>query len=146
MRAPATTFLCLLYLLGVATSTQAQGVEWEILNAEVLSLYRQGQYDRAVVVARKTLEVAEVAVGPNHPSVATSLNSLAAVYRAQGQDALAGPLYTRALAIQEEALGPDHPEVAQSLEHLAVLYRATKREKEADKVEQRAANIRAIKQ
>ncbi len=48
-------------------------------------LYRKGQYDRAVVVAKKALDVAEKAVGPNHPSVATSLNSLAVLYEAQGQ-------------------------------------------------------------
>ena len=38
---------------------QGAGIEWEILNQEVKSLYQQGQYDRAVVVAKKALEVAE---------------------------------------------------------------------------------------
>ncbi|MFN3920758.1 MAG: tetratricopeptide repeat protein, partial [Methylohalobius sp.] len=39
------------------------------------------------------MEVAEKNVGPNHPDVATSLNNLALLYYAQGQYALAEPLY-----------------------------------------------------
>jgi hypothetical protein len=79
------------------------GIEWDILNQEVMELYRTGNYDRAVTVAKKSLEVAE------------------------------------------KALGPDHLDVATSLENMAVLNRATKWDKEAEKLEQRAARIRAIK-
>ena len=77
--------------------------------------------------------------------MATSLNNLAMLYRAQGQYAEAEPLYKRSLAIREKALGPDHPDVATSLENMARLYRATKREKEAEELEARAARIRSIK-
>ncbi len=54
--------------------------------------------------------------------MATSLNNLAALYKAQGRYAEAEPLHKRALAIFEKALGPKHPDVAQSLNNLAVLY------------------------
>ncbi len=124
---------------------QGAGIEWDILDQEVKELHRTGNYDRAVVVAKKALQVAEQNVGPNHPAVATSLNNLAGLYDTQGQYAQAEPLYKRSLAIWEKALGPDHPNVATSLENLAALYRATKREKEAEKLEQRVATIRAIK-
>ena len=109
-----------------------------------MELYRTCKYDGAVVVAKKALEVAEKNVGPNHPAVATSLNNLAELYRAQGQYAQAEPLYQRALAIVEKALGPDHPEVAENLDNLTALYRATKRDEESETLEQRAARIRAI--
>ena len=56
------------------------GIEWNVLNDEIKKLYRTGKYDRGVVVAKKTLEVAEQNVGPDHPSVATSLNNLAVLY------------------------------------------------------------------
>ena len=125
--------------------TQGAGIEWKILNQEAMELYRTGKYDRAIVVAKKALEVAEKNVGPNHPDVATSLNNLAELYRTQGQYAQAEPLYKRSLAIREKALGPDHPDVATSLNNLAWLYRATKRIVEAEKLEERAARIRAIK-
>ncbi len=74
--------------------------------------------------------LAEKAVGPEHPPVATSL---------------AEPLYKRSLAIREKALGPDHPDVAQSLVNLAALYRKTGRDKEAEPLEARAARIRNMK-
>jgi tetratricopeptide (TPR) repeat protein len=77
--------------------------------------------------------------------VATSLNNLAALYRAQGQYAQAEPLFKRSLAIREKALGPDHPDVATSLNNLAALFRKTGREKEAEALEKRAAAIQAIK-
>ncbi|NQU76617.1 MAG: tetratricopeptide repeat protein, partial [Planctomycetes bacterium] len=68
--------VALLFILSTGISAHAQGSELETLNDEVISLYRQGRYDRAVVVAKKALQVAEQAVGPDHPSVATSLNNL----------------------------------------------------------------------
>ena len=108
----------LLLLVGAAASAHAQSAEWERLNKEATALYQKGEYDRAVVVAKEALEVAERAVGPNHPSVATSLNNLAALYDAQGRYAQAEPLYRRALAIREKAFGPDHPDVALSLIHI----------------------------
>jgi len=59
-----------------------------------------------------------------HPAVATSLNNLGELYRAQGAYDKAEPLYVRALAIREQVLGPMHPHVAQSLNNLAALYQA----------------------
>ncbi len=101
---------------------QGAGIEWDILTQEVASLYRNGQYDRAVVVAKKALEVAEKNAGPNHPDLATSLNNLALLYKDQGEYAQAERLYKRSLAIDEKALGPDYPDVAISLNNLAALY------------------------
>ena len=102
--------------------SQRDGIEWDMLNQEVMSLYQNGQYDRAVIVATKALEVAEKNAGKSHPDVATSLNNLGELYRAQGQYAQAESLYKRSLAISEKALGPDHFDVATSLGNLAALY------------------------
>ena len=73
---------------------------------------------------KRALAISEKALGPEHPEVATALNNLAVIYRAQGRYAEAEPLYNRALAISEKALGPEHPDVAIRLNNLAVLYRA----------------------
>ncbi len=141
-----TTAALLVLLLSFSASTaHAQGIEWETLNDEVVSLYNQGRYERAIVVARKALEVAAQALGRDHPDVATSLNNLALLYRTQGQYAQAEPLFKRSRAILEKALGPDHPNVASSLENMAQLFRATNRGEEAEGFEKRAAEIRAIK-
>jgi len=140
-----TSLLLFLFAFGTGAAVHAQGIEWQRLNDEAVSLRKQGRYDRAVVVAKKALEVAEQTVGPDHPAVAKSLNNLALLYDTQGQYAQAAPLYKRALAIVEKALGPDHPDVAKSLSSMAALFRKTGREKEAEALEKRAAAIRAIK-
>jgi tetratricopeptide (TPR) repeat protein len=139
--------LALAYLGAMPSITHAQGagIEWDILNQEVVELYRAGEYDRAVVIALKALEVAEQNVGSDHPDVAITLNNLAGLYRTQGEYAKAEPLYKRSLAIWEKALGPDHPDVATILENLAALYRDTKRYRKAEPLEQRAARIRTIR-
>ncbi len=87
-----TAAMLLLFSGTILGCTQGAGSEWENLNQETMSLYRQGRYSRATVVAQKALEVAE-----------------------------------------------------QNVENLAYLYRATNRIEEAEELERRAAQIRAMK-
>ncbi len=75
----------------------------------------QGRYAEAEPLYKRALAIAEQALGPAHPNVATSLNNLVGLYDAQGKYTDAEPLYQRSLAIREKALGPEHPEVAASL-------------------------------
>ena len=91
------TALSILVFSSPPVFAEGAGIEWDILNDEVQELYRTGKYGRAVVVAKKALEVAEENVGPYHPDVAASLNGLAELYRTQGHYAQAEPLYKRAL-------------------------------------------------
>ena len=72
---------------------------------------------------RKVAEL-EAELGPEHPDVATSLNNLASLLKAQGSYAEARPLYERSLAIREKAFGSEHPKVAASLNNLALLLKA----------------------
>ena len=115
-----------LLLVSAAPPAFAQGAgsEWDILTKKAFELYRAGKYDRAVIVSRKALGVAERNVRSDHPNVAASLNNLAFLYEAQGEYAQAEPLYQRALAIWEKALIPDDRNVATSLGNLARLYTA----------------------
>ena len=76
--------LPLLVAFGTGVAGCSRGDDWKTLNDEAMSLYRQGHYDRAIVVAKKALEVAEKAKGPDHPNVATSLHDLALIYDARG--------------------------------------------------------------
>jgi tetratricopeptide (TPR) repeat protein len=124
-----------------AVTTQAQGNLWKELAAKFRELYQQGRYSEAEIIAGKTLEVGEDALGPEHPEVAASLNNLGELYRAQGRHTEAEPLYRRALAIREKALGPEHPEVGTSLNNLAELYRAQGRHTGAEPLYKRALAI-----
>ena len=134
----AFAFLC---VLPGTVHTRGAGNEWKKLNSEAIELQRVGNYDRAVLTAKKALRVAEENVGPNHPDVAESLNNLGLLYDIQGEYSKAEMLYKRALAIWEEKLGPDHPNVAAGLNNLAELYRIQNRDHEAAVLKRRAAEI-----
>lgn len=71
-----TRLLPLLLVFGSTVAARTHGNEWRTLNAEIVSLCRQGRYDRAVAVAREALPVAERTNGRDHPVVALSLNNL----------------------------------------------------------------------
>ena len=92
---------------------------------------------------KRSLAILEKALGPEHPAVATSLNDLAKLYRAQGHYTKAAPLYQRSLVIVEKALGPEHPHFATSLENYAALLRETGRNADASAMEARAKAIQA---
>ena len=87
-------------------AAQDVGAGWKALNDEAKALYKQGHYDCAIVAAKKALQVAEQAHGPDHPDVAACLNSLAESYCAQGRYAQAEPLYNRAFGYQRKGPWP----------------------------------------
>jgi tetratricopeptide (TPR) repeat protein len=83
-----------------------------------------------------------MALGLQHPSVATSLHDLAALYYTQGQYAKAEPFFEQALAIVEKAQGAEHPDVAHALNSLALLYLAQGQYAKAEPLFERALTIR----
>lgn len=116
--------------------------EIRTLNAELLKLNSAGRFGDAIPLALRSLELNEKALGPNHPDVATALNTLALLYDKQGRYSDAEPLFKRALTIDENAFGPDHPEVAISLANLALLYTNQGSYAEAELLHKRALAIR----
>jgi tetratricopeptide (TPR) repeat protein len=113
----------------------------EYLGKWGMASYESGAYSAAEKPLTRSLMINEKALGPDHPDVATSLNNLAALYRAQGKYGEAEPLYKRSLAILEKVLGPDHPDVATSLNNLAALYRAQGKYGEAEPLYKRSLAI-----
>jgi len=113
-----------------------------LLNQSGSYLDECARYAEAEPLYQRALSIAEKALGPGHPTTATSLNNLALLYRDQSRHAEAEPLYQRALAIDEKAQGPDHPNTATSLNNLAALYYSQGRYGEAEPLFQRALTIR----
>jgi CHAT domain-containing protein/Tfp pilus assembly protein PilF len=108
--------------VGVATEGDRSLYEARKLNAEFSRLFNAGNFEEARPLAERMLEIREKALGPEHPDVAQSVNTLGRFYYYQGDYDKAEPLYQRALAIREKVLGPEHPDVAVSLNNLALLY------------------------
>jgi hypothetical protein len=58
--------------------------EAEKLNAQVEELYSQGQYDKTIPLASRALALHEDILGLDHPSTATAIINLAALYQDAG--------------------------------------------------------------
>ena len=68
---------------------------------------------------QRALAIKEKTLGPDHPSLAYTLISLAYASNAQGKHAEAEGFLKRALAIREKALGASHADTAAVLDNLA---------------------------
>jgi tetratricopeptide (TPR) repeat protein len=86
-----------------------------------LYLFHRGQLDEARVVLERGLAIAELALDPDSPEIATRLANLAAVLLAQTRLDAARELLERAVAIEEKVLDPSHPQLAIDLSNLGVV-------------------------
>lgn len=80
-----------------------------VLDRKVGGLLRSGKYEKAMKLAKRSLKIAEKAFGPHHKITASSLFSLARIFKAQQDYDQAEPLYKRAKTIFEKSRGPDDP-------------------------------------
>ena len=86
-----------------------------------LVVSRLGDWDRALTLTRRALDIEERALGPD----------LAGVYRDRGDLERAEPLFLRAVAISEAFYYPDHPLTRELREDYAELLRRAGRAGEA---------------
>jgi tetratricopeptide (TPR) repeat protein len=117
-------------------------ISTETLEAKIMELYKAGQYSDAIPLAQRLLAIQEKALGPDHPYVADSLNTLASLYEGQARYADAEPLCKRSLTIREKTFGANSLEVGQSLNTLANLYEEQGRYADAEQLYKRSLAIR----
>ena len=134
------------HLLTCAGHVDGFGIETEeasrMLNQTAFYLKCRAQYVEAEPLYRRSLEICERVLGPDHPDTANSLNNLASLLNNQGKYDEAEPLFTRALEICERVLGPDHPATANSLNNLALLLNNQGKYDEAEPLYRRALEIK----
>ncbi|HKX31093.1 MAG TPA: CHAT domain-containing tetratricopeptide repeat protein [Blastocatellia bacterium] len=129
---PAGSYEIRIEALRVATEQDRIRQDAYNLRAANLKLRRAGQYDEALPLAERALEIWEQLLGPEDLEVAAALCDLADSHYDKGEYARAEPLFKRALAIREKSLGPDHPGLAASLNSLASTYRVQGKYREAE--------------
>ena len=104
------------------------------LNDQVIQLYRQGEYERAIPIAIQACDLARHHFGEKHPTFATSLNNLALLYKETGRYDEAEPMCQQVLEIDRMTVGEHHPDYATSLTSLAELYHSMGKYAEAEPV------------
>jgi tetratricopeptide (TPR) repeat protein len=135
-------FVLLALGLWILACPASQSDEFNLLNQQVQTLYKQGKYQEAIPLAEKAVELAKRVYGPEHPDTATSLNNLGKLYREMGEYAKAEPPLQEALRIRQKVLGPEHPDTATSLANLGSLYWAMGEYAKAEALDQEALRIR----
>ncbi|CAN0111092.1 unnamed protein product, partial [Ectocarpus sp. 8 AP-2014] len=112
----------------------------------------QGRFAEADRLYAQAIEIEEKTLGPDHPSLAMSLNNraeslraqnttLRAVHHRQGMDDEAEVLFERAQTIQENVLGPTHLHLAATLNNRAGLFSTQGKYHEAQPLFERALAI-----
>src|SRR5579872_2728234 len=81
----------------------------------------QGRFDQAEVLARRSLEIHRSQLGPDHPSVADTLDALGWIQLRLGRYREAQAAYQQSLAIRQKALPSDELDLAGTLNDLAFL-------------------------
>jgi TonB family protein len=137
-------------LAAQTTSTQPQSDdaksaelrEASRLSAQVVELYNKKQFDEAMPLARRAVEIRERALGRDSALVGEALQNLASLYLAKKKYGDALSIYKRALAILEKADGPDNAKLANTLDNLGWLYFADGNASKAEESFQRSLTIR----
>lgn len=113
---------------------------WERYNVAGQQAMTQGRFGEAESSFKMALQEAET-MGDKSPQLPQSLNNLANCYRQQGRFEDAEPLYKRALEIKTRQVGQFSNDLIPILENYAKMLRASGKEREADKMDDKARAI-----
>jgi tetratricopeptide (TPR) repeat protein len=89
------------------------------LNRKAGALQEQKRYAEALVIAKRSLELQESALGPGHPALSATEGFVADLLERTGRHDRALPLRERMLAARERSSGPESLDVARRLLELA---------------------------
>lgn len=128
----AVAFVCVVMLLGAprgevsAQSSRAPARaalnRIAVLEEQIASLYGDGRLQEASALLEQVVTLRSAALGPTHPSVAATWNTLGILYKAQQEYAKAERAYLRAVAILEKSSAPRYPDAAAVMRNLARLH------------------------
>ncbi|MEX1368261.1 MAG: serine/threonine-protein kinase [Nannocystaceae bacterium] len=112
------------------------------LDARAGLAFARGEFEIALALHERELEIREALLGPEHPSLATTLESIANCRSGLGDGQGALEVLERALAIEQRVLGPDHPEVAWTLMDLSLAHGVEQRYDQSHGLAEQALAIR----
>lgn len=115
--------------------------EAEQLNAQVIKLYNEGKYDKALPLAERVLAIREKSLGSDHVLVATALRNLAELLSAKGKRKEAKSTFQRFITTYEKALAANDPKIAEALDHYVCLLVGSGETEEALEVQKRLYKV-----
>jgi tetratricopeptide (TPR) repeat protein len=120
----ALASLCLASLLFISQSPQESSELKEAadLTESIVKLFNEQEFDEALPIAKRALEIRERLLPAGDQRIATSLSYLADIYIAKRNYGEARKVMLRLLQNQEQRLGPEDIGVARTVDRLALLY------------------------
>ncbi len=112
------------------------------LSAQVVELYSKKQYDEAIPLAKRAIEIRERLLGASDPLVGSALQNLGSLYSRKKNYGEAVSLYNRALEIFEKASKPDNEKIANTVHNMGWLYYAKGDRGTAEELFQRSLAVR----
>jgi CHAT domain-containing protein len=132
------------YEASARSATPNSNAQMQVLlsMAQLATLYvKADRVQDSWPLSEKILARLEAMLGPDHPNLASQLESTASTFGLQGRYAEAEKLLKRAIAINERAFGADSLETATSLQNMAMLFRLQERYDDAFQFASRALFI-----
>ncbi|MBF0108989.1 MAG: tetratricopeptide repeat protein [Magnetococcales bacterium] len=111
------------------------------LNGLASRYYSQGDYDKALELFQRSLELSTQSLGENNPTVAASMNNLASILASLGRYDEALPLFEKSLKIKQETLPQNHLSLATSMKNIAAILSRRNRYGEAEQLQKKTLEI-----
>ena len=132
---------------GAAERVQKELVDQPEAQAEIFTvigrMYRRlGIYDKAQHLLERALTAGQAAFGPEHASVAQTLNDLGALAAEMGDYKTAAASLESALSMRRRIYGPEHTNVADTLAELGRIYQDQGLNERAEPLHREALAIR----
>lgn len=123
------------------TPSNSTDSEASSLNGLAAQYYSKGEYEKSLVLFKRSLDQKTETLGENHPAVATIMNNLASILASLGRYDEAVPLYEKSLKIKQETLPVNSMSIATSMQNLATIYSSQNRFKDAEKLQLKTLEI-----
>lgn len=123
------------------TPSNSTALDISSLNGLASQYYSEGDYEKALVLFKRSLDQKTEALGENHPAVAAIMNNLASILASQGRYEEAIPLFEKSLYIKQETMPANTMSVATSMTNLATIYSSQNRFQDAEKLQLKILEI-----
>ncbi len=126
-----------------STTAFGQQALYNSLNKRMAILYKNGKTMEAIATAQEVVKVADETFGKNHAYYSASLENLALLYVAEGNNEKAANLYEESFTVRESLLGKNHPRLKDVLEKLEKCYEAMRASDKIQNVKARMASLQS---
>ena len=109
------------YYITLRAELDTTNVEWQNETGVFIHDY-MADYDKAMMLYQRALNITVTKYGEKHPDVATSLNNIGGFYLDKGDYDNALIFFDKALKILPEQFGYNHPYVAASLNNIGTIH------------------------